>query len=141
MNQIINYINKELTQIGFNPIQKENGREGVDFIITTNNGNTHELYLQSLELGQQRSVKIPKQRLGELKDNLWIALVLLLEGEELGLFLIPSKTFETPDNYIFIDNPQSERFAHLANWEIKVFAEGMDKLNQYRIENQVENLI
>jgi len=117
MSQVISYINQELTQIGFKSIQKENGREGVDFTITTNNGNEHGLYLQSLELGQQRSIKIPKQQLGEPKDNLWIALVLLLEGEELGLFLMPSKTFETPDNYIFIDNPQGERFTHLANWE------------------------
>ena len=121
--------------------QKENGREGVDFIFKTKSRIYHELYLQSIELGQQRSVKIPKQQLGKLKDNLWIALVLLLEGEELGLFLIPSKTFETPDNYIFIDNPQSERFAHLANWETKVFKDGMDKLNEYQFVNQVKNLI
>ena len=121
----------ELLRAKLDVFQNESGREGVDFIITTKSGNYHELFLQTLELDKQRSIKIPKLQLGELKDNLWIALVLFMEEEELGLFLIPSKTFTTPDDYIFKDNPQSEMFAHLSNWEIKVFTNGMDELNNY----------
>jgi len=64
-----------------------------------------------------------------------------MEGKELKLYLIPSKTLLTPDDYIFKDNPQNEMFAHLANWEIKMFKSGMDKLNEYRLENQLEELI
>lgn len=97
--------------------------------------------MQSLELDKQRNIKINKQQLGEPKENLWIALVLFLEEKELGLYLIPSKTLLATDDYIFKDNPQSEMFAHFANWEIKVFKDGMDKLNEYRLENQVKNLI
>ena len=55
--------------------------------------------------------------------------------------MIPSKIFTTPDDYIFKDNPQSEMFVHLSNWEIKVFTNGMDELNKYRLVNQVQNLI
>ena len=121
--------------------QKESGREGVDFIVKTKSGNKHELVLQTLELDKQRSLKIPKQQLGELKDNLWIVLILFMEEEALGSFLIPSKIFTTPDDYIFKDNPQSDIFAHFANWEIKVFKDGMDKLNEYQLVNQVKNLI
>ena len=121
--------------------QNESGREGVDFIVKTKSGNYHELYLQTLELDKQRSIKIPKQQLGELKDNLWIVLILFMKEEELGSFLIPSKIFTTPDDYIFKDNPQSEMFVHLSNWEIKVFTNGMDELNKYRLVNQVQNLI
>jgi hypothetical protein len=50
--------------------QNESGREGVDFILKTDNGNTHELYLQSIELDKQREIKINKQQLGDPKDNL-----------------------------------------------------------------------
>ena len=121
--------------------QKESGREGVDFIVKTKSGNKHELVLQTLELDKQRSLKIPKQQLGELKDNLWIVLILFMEEEALGSFLIPSKIFTTPDDYIFKDNPQSDIFAHFANWEIKVFKDGIDKLNEYQLVNQVKNLI
>lgn len=142
MNKVIKHIKQELTNSGFELTPKENGREGVDFIVKTDKGNTHEFYLQALELDKQRYIKINKQHLGEPKDNLWIALVLYMEREELGLFLIPSKVLATPDNYVFIDNPQNENFSHLSNWEIKVFPRGgMDKLNQYRLENQVKNLI
>lgn len=132
----------ELMKARLKVFENESGREGVDFIIKTNAGNKHELYLQSLELDKQREIKINKQQLGEPKDNLWVALVLFMEGEELGLFLIPSNTLLAPDDYIFIDNEQSEMFAHLSNWEIKVFLRGgMDELNKYRLENQVKNLI
>ncbi|WP_165748428.1 hypothetical protein [Cellulophaga sp. Z1A5H] len=45
-----------------------NRREGVDFLIGTN-----RIYLQSIDLDTtQRSIKIAKQDLGELKDNLFI---------------------------------------------------------------------
>ena len=142
MNNVIKYIKQELANSGFEFTQKENGREGVDFIVKTDNGNTHELYLQSLELDKPREIKINKQHLGEPKDNLWIALVLFMEGEALKLLLIPSKTLLAPDDYIFKDNPQSEMFAHFANWEIKVFSRGgMDELNEYLFDYQVKNLV
>ena len=141
MKDQIKYAKQELVKAGFELTQKESGREGVVFIIKTNAANKHELYLQSLDLAKQREIKINKQQLGEPKDNLWIALVLFLEEKELGLYLIPSKTLLAPDDYIFKDNPQSEMFSHLSNWEIKVFKEGMDELNKYRLENQAKNII
>lgn len=56
---------------------KQNGREEVDFLIGDN-----QLYLQSINLDTtQRSIKISKQDLGELKDNLFIVLVLILDKE------------------------------------------------------------
>lgn len=76
------------------------GREWVDFIVKTNSGNYHELYLQPINLENDRSVKIPKQDLGEPKDNLWIALVLLMKEKEPVLYLIPSTQLTKPDNYI-----------------------------------------
>ncbi len=55
-----------------------NGREGVDFLIGGN-----EIYLQSIDLDtSQRSIKIAKQDLGELKDNLFIVLVLIIEQHQ-----------------------------------------------------------
>ena len=105
--------------------QNESGREGVDFIVQTSAGRYHELYLQVINLEKDRSVKIPKQDLGDIKDNLWIALVLFMKeiacpefisGDPV-LYLIPSKTLAEPDDYIFIDNNQGERFEHLSNWE------------------------
>ena len=62
---MVSELNKALIEVS----QKESGREGVDFLIGTN-----EIYLQSINLDTaQRSIKISKQDLGELKNNLFIA--------------------------------------------------------------------
>jgi hypothetical protein len=59
----------------------------------------------------------------EPRDNLWVALVLQFKDMEQKMYLIPSHKLATPDNFIFIDNDMGqERFGHLSNWEIKVFA-------------------
>jgi len=137
MNKLIKYINQELTQFGFKLNPKENGREGVDFTIKTKAGNYHELYLQPINLETERSVKISKEVLGEPKDNLWVALVLFMKDIEPVLYLIPSKQLAKPDNYIFIDNDQGERFKHLSNWEIKVFTKAIPELSKFTLSNML----
>ena len=120
--------------------QDESGREGVDFIIETDNGNTHELYLQTINVKKEQSVSILKSALGEPKDSLWVALVLLIADVKV-LYLIPSNQLAKPDDYIFLESTQGERLSHFSSWQIKVFPNGMDKLNEYQFVNQVKNLI
>ena len=108
--------------------------------IQTSQGNAHKIFVQEIDLDNQRSVKIQKTDLGELNSNLWIALVLLMKGLEPTLYLIPSTEFLEPDNFIFIENNQNPRLAHFSNYEIKVFKNGMPKLNEYRFENMIDKL-
>jgi len=121
--------------------QNESGREGVDFIVKTKSGNYHELYLQPINLETERSVKITKTVLGEPKDNLWVALVLFMKDIEPVLYLIPSTQLAKPDDYIFIDNDQGERFKHMSNWEVKVFTKAIPELSKFALAYQVKNLI
>lgn len=130
----------ELMKARLEVFQNESGREGVDFIVKCNSGNYHELYLQPINLEKDRSVKISKSVLGEPKENLWIALVLFMKDMEPALYLIPSKQLDQPDDYIFIDNEQPERFKHLSNWEIKVFVKGIEKLSEFALLNQLQYL-
>ena len=140
MNNVIKYIKQELANSGFELTPKENGREGVDFIIKTDNGNTHELYLQTINVKKEQSVSILKSALGEPKDSLWVALVLLIDDVKV-LYLIPSNQLAKPDDYIFIESTQGELLSHFSSWKIKVFKDGMDKLNEYQLVNQIKNLI
>jgi hypothetical protein len=122
--------------------QKENGREGVDFIVKTDSGDTHELYLQTINVEEKKSISILKSDLGEPKDNLWIALVLLMDGINPTLYLIPSSQLTKPDDYIFFDSNQKGSLSHFSSWRIKVFTKGiMGKLSEYLFVYQVENLI
>lgn len=130
----------ELMKARLEIFQNESGREGVDFIVKTNSGNYHEIYLQPINLEKDRSVKIPKQDLGEPKDNLWIALVLFMKEMEPVLYLIPSNQLAEPDDYIFINNDQGERFSHLSNWEIKVFTKAIPELSKFALDNIVGQL-
>ena len=82
---------------------KPNGREGVDFLIGEN-----QLYLKSIDLDTtQRSIKISKQDLGKLKDNLFIALVLIIDKEPKVVYLIPSKQLSQFDSNVFMENEVS----------------------------------
>lgn len=124
-----NFTKLELMKVRLEVYQNESGREGADFIIKTKTGNYHELYLQTINLETERSVKISKEVLGEPKDNLWVVLVLFMKDIEPVLYLIPSTQLAKPDDYIFIDNEQGERFKHLSNWEIKVFTKAIPELS------------
>lgn len=130
----------ELMKDRLEVFQNESGREGVDFIIKTKSGNYHELFLQPINIETERSVKISKEVLGEPKDNLWVALVLFMKDIEPVLYLIPSTQLANPDDYIFIDNDQGERFKHLSNWEIKVFTKAIPELSKFALDNILEKL-
>lgn len=139
MNTLLNkeaqcFIKQEFNKSNLEFNQNKNGREGVDFILKTASGNLHEIYLQPINLNKERSVKILKQDLGELKDNLWVALVLILDNEPINFYLIPSKTLTNPDDFVFLENEVSS-FPQLSNWEIKVFKNGMQKLSEFSLEN------
>lgn len=131
LNLIISELNK--AQIKFS--KKENGREGVDFLIGEN-----QLYLQSIDLDtSQRSIKIKKQDLGELKENFFIALVLIIDKEPKVFYLIPSKDLLQSNSNIFIENNVS-LVPNLSNWEIKVSSNTIPELAKYAIENMIDKL-
>ncbi|PKG43873.1 hypothetical protein [Psychroflexus sp. MES1-P1E] len=92
-----NFLKSELKNIGIKLEIKTNGRGGVDFKIEDN-----QLYVQSINLDTtQRSLKIAKQDLGELRDKLFVVLVLIIDAAPKVVYLIPSKHLSQSDN-IFI---------------------------------------
>ncbi len=137
-SQAEDILRSEMTNAGLEIMAKENGREGVDFIVKSPNGKQTELYLQPMDLIAQQSSKVPKEKLGEPRDNLWVALIGFIPEKEPLIFLIPSKTLEKPDNFVFFEHNVGQH-TYLSNWEIKVFIKGMEKLGQYIIYNQIEN--
>ncbi|CAA0244205.1 hypothetical protein [Tenacibaculum maritimum] len=132
---IVNIIKSELKNFDLDLTPKQNGREGVDFLIGNN-----QLYLQSIDLDtKQRSIKISKQDLGELKHNLSIALVLIIDKEPKVVYLIPSKQLSQTDSSIFINNEVS-LMPRLSNWEIKASSNTIPELAKYSLENMVDKL-
>ncbi|WP_028889071.1 hypothetical protein [Tenacibaculum ovolyticum] len=91
--------------------KKQNGRVGVDYLIGDNQIHLKSIYLDTT----QRSIKILKEELGELKDNLFIALILILDNE---VSLVPS----------------------LSNWEIKISTNAIPELSKYALDNMIDIL-
>ena len=132
---IIAFLKSELTSFDLELKAKFDGREAVDFFIGDN-----QLYLESIDLDTtQRSIKISKQDLGELRDNLFIALVLIIDKEPKVIYLIPSKQSSQSDNNIFIENEVS-LIPSLSNWEIKVSSNTIPELSKFALENMIDKL-
>jgi len=132
---VLNFIKSELASFNLELTPKSNGREGVDFLI-----GDFQLYLQPMNLDTtERSIKISKVDLGELKDDLFVVLVLVIDNEPRGFYLIPSTELTQSDNDIFIDN-NVKLMPSLSNWEIKVSSNTIPKLVKYSFRNMVDNL-
>lgn len=52
-------LKSEMTNAGLEIYAKENGREGVDFIVKSPNGKQSEVFLQLMDLIAQQSSKVP----------------------------------------------------------------------------------
>jgi hypothetical protein len=128
----LQFMKSELEKAQIEVSSNESGREAIDFNINANNGNSYHLFFQSIDFGIERSIKIPKQDLGKLNDNLLICLVLLIESEAKVLYLIPSTVFLNPDS-IFKSN--DVMLEHLSNWEICVFTKAIPQLSKYALDN------
>lgn len=130
-------IEKVLTTTKLHISKKEISR----FSITSQSGKTYQIDERILDLTilhRDKKVMIPKSDWNyELPENLYVGLIILLEDLEPIIHLIPTSVFKEPDNYIFFDNAQSERFEHLSNWEIKVFGKGIEKLSKYAFDRVV----
>lgn len=139
----LHFIKLELIKHRLEVFQNESGSRGVDLIVKTRVGKYHELLLQVLNLeSNERSVKVLKSEWDyQLTNNRWIALALFMKEMEPKAYLIPSNVFHGPDEYSFFDNDQGERMKHFSNWEIKIFAKGIEELSQFALANSVKKLV
>jgi hypothetical protein len=130
---VLVFLKSELASFGLNLTPKSNGREGVDFLI-----GYKQLYIQSIDLDTtQRSIKISRQDLGELNENLFVALILIMDKEPKVTYLIPSKDLSQSDSNIFIEN-EVNLMPSLSNWEIKVSSNTIPELAKYSLENMTD---
>lgn len=128
-------MNSELKNAQIEVSANESGREGVDFLI----GNK-QIYLQLLDLDTiLQSIKIIKQELGKPNDNLFIALVLIIEKQPRVVYIIPSKQLQDSNNNYFINNDVS-LMPSLSNWEIKISSTTILELEKFALNNMLYKL-
>ena len=132
---ILNNLKSQLNRFGLELEAKADGREGVDFLI-----GDKQLYLQPINKDvAQLSIKISKEDLGELRGDLFIVLVLVIDKEPRVFYFIPSEALAEPDSDTFIENNVT-LMPSLSNWEIKVTSHTVPVLAKYSLENIVDKL-
>ncbi len=135
MKVLTDLIKSELKRHNLELIVKPNGREGVDFLI-----GDKQLYLQPINKdAAQLSIKISKQDLGQLRGDLFIVLVLVIDKEPRVFYFIPSEALAEPDSDTFIENNVT-LMPSLSNWEIKVTSHTIPVLAKYSLENMINKL-
>jgi len=131
----LNFMKSELKKAQIEVLENESGREGVDFLI----GNK-QIFFQPLDLDTiLQSFKILKHELGELNDNLFIALVLIIENQPRVVYIIPSKELQDSNNNFFMNNDVS-LMPSLSNWEIKISSTTIVELEKYALNNVLDKL-
>ena len=131
----IEFLKSELQNNHLEITPKTDGREGVDFLIGEN-----QIYLQPLDLDTvKQSIKISKKDLGELNDNLFIALVLIIEQQSRVVYVIPSKDLQDSNINFFVNNKVS-LMPSLSNWEIKISSKSIKELEKYTLKNMIDKL-
>ncbi len=132
---VLEFLKSELKCRNLELVPKDNGREGVDFLIGDN-----LIYFQPLDLDTvKQSIKIPKQDLGELNDSLFITLVLIIEQQPRVVYLIPSKELQDSNNNFFVNN-QVSLIPSLSNWEIKISSKSIEEFEKYALNNVIRKL-
>ena len=131
----LKFMQSELKKAQIEASANESGREGVDFLI----GNK-QIYFQPLDLDTVlQSFKILKHELGEPSDNLFIALVLIIEKQPRVVYVIPSKELQDSNNNFFINNEVS-LMPSLSNWEIKISSTTIVQLEKYALNKMLDKL-
>jgi len=131
----LKFMKTELKNAQTEVSSNESGREGVDFLI----GNK-QIFFLPLDLDTiLQSFKILKYELGELNDNLFIALVLIIEEQPRVVYFIPSKELQDSNNNFFINNDVN-LMPSLSNWEIKISSTTIVELEKYALNNMLDKL-
>lgn len=85
------------------------GGRGVDFVVKNEKGQYVDIYLATVYIEKTNHVAIPKYYWNnELRESLYVALVLFTDGREPIFYLIPSIVWRKPDE-LFTDSADYSR--------------------------------
>jgi hypothetical protein len=87
------FVKMDLTMFGFQVYSTEVDDRGIDFVARHRNGPFIEIQVKSVRTSGY--VYMHKSKF-LLREHLYLGLGLLLEGKPPELYLIPSRTWETP---------------------------------------------
>ncbi|CRI67223.1 conserved hypothetical protein [Thiocapsa sp. KS1] len=130
------FVKMELTMYGFQVYGTEVDDRGIDFVARFARGPFIEVQVKSIRSAGY--VFIQKEKF-VLRENLFLALAMLSEGQPPDLYLIPSSAW-TECNHAFVSR-NYEGLQSKPEWGLNVSKRNMPALKPYRFDQIVETLI
>jgi hypothetical protein len=135
------FVKMELTMFGFQVYSTEVDDRGIDFVARHGSGPFIEVQVKSLRVSGQASCYVFMQKSKfALSEHLWLALGLLTEGKPPDLYLIASRTWDTP-NAILVSRDYGEGLKSKPEWGLTVSPRNRAALEPYRFEHSIEQLL
>ena len=123
------FVKMELTMYGFQVYTSEVDDRGIDFVARLGTGPFIEVQVKSVR--NMNYVYMAKDK-SELRESLFLALAILLEGQPPDLYLIPSIVWTTPDG--FFVSRDYEGGTSKPDWGLNISKKNMPRLEPYRFD-------
>ena len=127
------FVKMELTMHGFQVYTTEIDDRGIDFVMRYEKGTFFSIQVKSIR--RTGYVYMQKEKF-ELSSDLYLALVILDEGNEPKLFLIPSTIWNTP-NELFVDH-NYEGGKSKPEWGLNLSRKNMHLLEEYSFSKMLD---
>ena len=122
-----------ITLAGFDIYTTDVDDKGIDFIIRIDNNKYIDVQVKTIR-GKSGYVFATKDSWKkELRDNLYLALVLLNNNEMPSIYLIPSTVWKNPTALFTDRNYNKEEQKSKPEWGINISKKNMEELRKYEI--------
>ena len=130
------YVKMELTLQGLDIYTSEVDDKGLDFVGRTTTGHFLEFQVKSVR--GMNYIFFPKDKF-HLRDSLYAAVVVFVEGEGPKCFLIPSTAWLTPNALLAERNYEGKKSR--PEWGINVSRKNWELLEQYAFDRIVPKIM
>jgi len=129
------FVKMEFTMHGFQVFTPEVDDRGVDFIARFGTGNWNEVQVKTVRDPKYIFFKEDKFKLSQ---TFFVAVVILTEGKEPDIFLIPRSQWEAPTE-LFVYRSY-EGLVSSPEWGINLSKKNLPLLEQFRFANFVQTI-
>lgn len=130
------FVKMEFTMYGFQVYGTEIDDRGIDFVARFEHKPFIEVQVKSLR--ETGYVFMQKEKF-VLRDHLYLALGLLVDGQSPDLYLIPSLVWKE-SNQVFV-NRDYEGLTSKPEWGLNVSNKNKSVLEKYRFETIIESIV
>ncbi len=130
------FVKMELAMHGFEVYSPEVDDHGIDLIARKKHGQFIEVQVKSL---RDHGYVFMRKYGFELRDDVYLALVLLFDNEPPRHYLIPASKWQNPTG-VFVDRNYGEGLKSKPEWGIKVSRKHMPIIDAFAFDRVIESL-